>query len=101
MAPRLSVRAIQQLGFDWPKYALVEEYAVIQDDKVDLARTIENLQSSRAFYSQQLNEAFAFKMQTGADYSDFTDRFDDYARMKRELSEAIAYLERIVKASEA
>lgn len=100
MAPTLSVTDIRGLGFDWPKYALVEEYCVIQEGEVDLAATIEKLQSSRAYYKKQLNQAFNFKMQTGADYSDFTDRFDDYARMERELGEAIAYLGRIAAASE-
>jgi hypothetical protein len=95
----LSVGDIQGLGFDWPKYALVEKYCVTQDGKVDLVETLEKLQSSRAFYRKQLNEAFKFKMQTGADYSDFTDRFDDYARMERELGEAIAYLQGIVAVS--
>ena len=46
----------------------------------------------------ELNEAFAFKMRSGADYSDFTDRFDDYARMDRELGQAISYLEEIIDA---
>jgi hypothetical protein len=97
---KLSVREIQKLGFDWPKYALVEKYGEIQGSKVDLVSTIEKLQSSRAFYQGQLNAAFAFKQQTGADYSDFTDQYDEYARMERELHEAIAYLERIAQASE-
>jgi len=82
------------------RYALVEQYCVIQHGKVDLAKTIENMQSSRAYYKKQLDEAFAFKMQTGADYSDFTDRYDDNARMERGLSEAIAYLKRIMEALE-
>ena len=73
MAPMLSVADIRGLGFDWPKYALVEQYCVTQDGKVDLATTTEKLQSSR---------------------------FDDYAQMERELGEAIAYLEKIVAASE-
>jgi hypothetical protein len=45
-----------------------------------------------------LNEAYAFKRNTGADYSDFTDRFDEYARMERELGRAIAYLQELVEA---
>ena len=100
MVSKLPVDAIRNLGFDWPKYALIEQYCVIQDGKVDLAKTIEDMQSSRTFYRKQLNEAFAFKMQTGADYSDFTDRHDEYARMERELSQAIAYLEKIMAALE-
>ena len=100
MVGKLTADAIQKLGFDWPKYALIEQYCVIQDGKVDLAKTIEGMQSSRRFYRKQLNEAFAFKMQTGADYTDFTDRHDEYARMERGLSEAIAYLEKIVAAFE-
>ena len=32
---KLSVNDIQNLGFDWPKYALIEEYGVIKDGKVD------------------------------------------------------------------
>jgi hypothetical protein len=97
---KLSVDDIQSLGFAWPKYALLEEYCVLEEGKVDLTRTMERLQSSRACYKRQLDEAFAFKMQTGADYSDFTDRFDDNARMHRDLGQAISYLGEIIEAAE-
>jgi hypothetical protein len=100
MARKLSSDGIRELGFDWPKYALVEKYCVIEDGKVDLTKTVESMRSSQAFYQRQINEAFAFKMQHGADYSDFTDRFDDYARMKRELGVVIVYLEEIIEAAE-
>ena len=96
----LTLDDIQDLGFDWPKYALIGEYCVIEEGKVDLTRTMERMQSSRAYYKRQLDEAFAFKMRTGADYSDFTNRFDDNARMNRELSQAISYLEEIIEAAE-
>jgi hypothetical protein len=97
---KLYPRDIQNLGFDWPKYALVEKHLSMEDGKVDLIKTIEGMQASRAYYRQQLNQAFAFKMNTGADYSDFTDRFDNHARMARELGQAIAYLEEIVTAAD-
>ena len=84
--------------YDWPKHALIEEYCSMEHGKVDLDRTLQSMQSSRSFYQGQINQAFNFKQQTGADYSDFTDRFDEYARMKRELSAAIAYVEEIIKA---
>lgn len=58
------------------------------------------MQSGRAHYSKQLDEAFAFKMRTGADYSDFTDRFDDNTRIHRELAQAATYLEETVEAAE-
>ena len=98
MTRKLSVDELQGLGFDWPKYALVEEYCVVEDGKVNLDRTLEKMRSSRSFYAGQINQAFNFKQQTGADYSDFTDRFDEYARMKRELAVTIAYLEEIIEA---
>ena len=98
--PKLPAHGIRNLGFDWPKNALIEEYSVVEDGKVDLGSTIERMQASRGTYKRQLDEAFAFKMQTGADYSDFTDRFDDNARMYRELGQAVAYLEEIVAAVE-
>jgi hypothetical protein len=101
MVRKLSVRDIRDLGFDWPKYALIEKHQVLEDGKVDLTRTIERIESSRAYYRKQLNQAFNFKQQTGADYSDFTDRFDDDARMERELGQAIAYLQEITAAVEA
>jgi len=90
---------IQTLGFDWPKYPLVEAYCVTTDGQVDLDATIAELASSRSYYRKQLNQAFNFEMQTGADYSDFTDRHDDYAGMERRLSEAIAYLQSIRQAT--
>jgi hypothetical protein len=99
MAHKLSAYDIQRLGFDWPKYALIRECCVIEDGKIDLTRTIEGLQSSQAYYQKQLRDAFNFKVQSGADYSDFTDRFDDYARIERDLGLAISYLEKIVEAA--
>jgi hypothetical protein len=98
MSVKPSVEEIRERGYEWPKYALIQEYAVIEDGQVDLSATLEKLRSSRSFYQGQLNEAFAFKTSTGADYADFTDRFEEYARMKRELGQAIAYLEEIVEA---
>ena len=99
MAHKLAVDEIQKLGFEWPKYALVDVHCVMEEGKVDLAGTIESLRSSRAFYQGQLNEAYNFKRQTGADYADFTDRFDEYARMMRDLDQVIGYLEEIVEAA--
>jgi len=52
---KLSAYDIQNLGFDWPKYALIEEYCIMENGKVDLTRTIERVQSSRAFYKRQLD----------------------------------------------
>lgn len=100
MVRKLSVHEIESLGFEWPRYALIEEYCVIEAGKVDLVSTIEGMRSSRAFHKRQLDEAFTFKMQTGADYSGFTDRFDDNARTSQELNEVIAYLEQIIEALE-
>jgi len=97
MTRKLSVQELQSLGFDWPKHALIEEHCVVEDGKVNLDGTLDRLRSSRSFYAGQINQAFNFKQQTGADYSDFTDRFDEYARMKRELGVAIAYLEEITE----
>jgi hypothetical protein len=94
------MRELQGLGFEWPKHALIEEYCVLKSGKVDLDKTLERMRSSRSFYAGQINQAFSFKQQTGADYSDFTDRFDEYARMKRELGAAIAYLEEIIETAE-
>ena len=54
---KLSAHDIQNLGFDWPKYALIEKYCVIEGGKVDLTRTIERMQSSRAYYKGQLDQA--------------------------------------------
>jgi hypothetical protein len=99
MSVRLSVAEIRRLGFEWPKHARLEEHCVTEEGRVDLQATIESLRSSQAFYEEQLNAAFAFKQQTGADYSDFTDRFDDDARARRELGAAIAYLTSIVEAT--
>ena len=48
------------------------------------------------FYQKQINEAYAFKRQSGADYSDFTDRFDDIVQMEFALGNAIAYLKEII-----
>lgn len=96
---KLSPEEIHRLGFDWPKYALIGEHCVVEAGVIDLTETLARMRSSRSFYRQQLDEAFAFKMRHGADYSDFTDRHDDYARLHRQLGDAIDYLEEIIQAA--
>lgn len=96
MACKITITDIKNLGFEWPRYPLIERYCGMEDGKINLTQTLEKMQSSRTYYKKQLNDAFAFKRQTGADYSDFSDHFDDYARMERELSEAITYIEEII-----
>jgi hypothetical protein len=100
MSHMLFVEQIQNLGFDWPRHALIKQYVIVESDRIDLLQTIERMKSSQAFYRKQINEAYAFKRQSGADYSDFTDRFDDIARMERELGQSVAYLEKILAAAD-
>ena len=57
------------------------------------------MQASQAFYQGQINAAYSFKQNSGADYSDFTDRFDDYVRMRDDLGRAIAYMQEIMAAA--
>jgi hypothetical protein len=95
----LSVEEIRNLGFEWPKHSLIKQYLIVEGGRIDLPQTMDRMQSSRAFYQKQINEAYAFKRQTGADYADFTDRFDDIARIERELGKSIAYLEAILAAA--
>jgi hypothetical protein len=99
MTRKPSARELRDLGLDWPRHPLVEKHCVVEEGKVDLERTLASLQSSRAFYRGQINEAFRFKQQTGADYSEFTDRFDEYVRMERALGVAIAYVEEVIAAA--
>jgi hypothetical protein len=97
MAQDLTLVEILGSRHDWPGSALVPKHAVFDGDTVDLRKTIDRMVSSRAYYQRQLAEAFAFKTRYGADYSDFTDRFDDNARTVRELDLAISYLEELAE----
>jgi hypothetical protein len=96
MAHELPLAEILRLRPDWPRYALVGKYVVLEGGKADLGRAIERMESSRTYFKNELAEAYSFKTQHGADYSDFTHRFDDNARMVRELDLAISYLEELV-----
>ncbi|MCP4358276.1 MAG: hypothetical protein GY796_09705 [Chloroflexi bacterium] len=100
MAQNLTADKIRSLGFAWPKYETVVEYAVVKDGQIDIAATIEKVEASRAFYKGQLNQAFAFKSQHGADYSDFTNRHEEYSRKYHQLGQIVAYLNEILRAAE-
>jgi hypothetical protein len=100
-ALQLPVSRIEGLGFEWPRHAIIKQYLTPADDKVDLSVTLERMRSSRAFYRKQINDAYAFKQQTGADYADFTEKFDDIVAMEHSLSQAIRYLEEIEAAVRA
>ena len=93
----ISEDKIRALGFEWPKYKLVAQYLEISDGNINLAGMIAKMEQSRSFYRKQLNDAFKFKMHTGADYGEFTNRFDEYARTERLLAEAIRYLIQIYR----
>jgi hypothetical protein len=67
MVLKPSVNDIRKRGYEWPRYALIQEYAVIEGGRVDLSTTLEKVRSSRSFYRRQLGEAYAFKRNTGAD----------------------------------
>lgn len=92
----LSETELEELSPDWPKYKLIEQYLVKEEDKVDLDRTISALRADLSYYEGQLREAFNFKSKYGADYSDFTDSHDDNVRASQHLQEAISYLENIL-----
>ncbi len=95
---KLTIEQIRELGFEWPRLQVVEDNLIVQDGLVDLDGMIAKLESSRAFFRKQLNDAYKFKQQSGADYSDFTDRFDEYAKGEREMNAGLAFLAEIVKA---
>jgi hypothetical protein len=96
MTQELTLAEILSLRPDWPRYALVEKHAVFEGGKVDLGKAIERMKSNRAYFKNEQAEALSFKTQHGADYSDFTDRFDDNAWVVRELDLAISYLKELV-----
>lgn len=95
----MRVDEIQKLGFEWPKYPIIEEYCLVEDGLVDLNGSLKKMRWNRDYYQKQIDDAYNFKVQTGADYSDFTDKFDDYVRLKNQLRAAIAYLEEIIATS--
>jgi hypothetical protein len=95
MSLLIGVDEIRSLGFEWPRYKLIEEYSASEQGKIDLTRSLEEMRSSQSYYRKQLADAYKFKTQHSADYSDFTDRFDEYAHKKERLDGAIAYLEEI------
>jgi hypothetical protein len=100
MSWKRSIDEIQRMGFEWLRYPLLEELCIKEGDQVDLGKTLERLETKHAYYEQQINEAYRFKMNSGADYSDFTDRFDDHIKMKSDLAAARSYLIEIIEAAE-
>jgi hypothetical protein len=96
---KLTVTGIEALGYEWPRYQVLQEQAVMEDQAIDLLETMAALEGSRDFYKRQLNEAYAFKQQTGADYADFTGRHEENSRRYYELGRAIAYLREIILAA--
>jgi hypothetical protein len=100
MGNKITVAAIRALGFEWPKTNIIQEYCVIENANVDIDKTLEKLRNSHTFYRNQITAAYNFKIRTGADYSDFTDKFEDYVRMEKLLLESIKHLEKILTASQ-
>ena len=87
---------LRAAGLAWPQEGALAERAVRVDDAIDLDATAAALESARAFYRQQLDEARAFKSQWGArDYADFTDAHENNVHHERLFSEPLELLARI------
>ncbi|GIV96877.1 MAG: hypothetical protein KatS3mg057_1534 [Herpetosiphonaceae bacterium] len=80
---------LRRYGFQWPKYAIIEQRLNSAADPIHLSALKQSLYTDLIYYEQQLQEAYAFKHQIGADYSDFTDRYDEYAERYRQLQQAV------------
>jgi hypothetical protein len=98
MTRPVTADAIRALGLDWPGHPLIAEHQVVRDGHIDLDATAERLRAGRAEAQRLINAAHAFKQATGADYSDFTDRFDDHVRRLNALQAALAHLGRVLAA---
>jgi len=95
-----SAEEIREMGYEWPKFPAIQANLALRQEKVDLEALLEKMESSCAFYRRQTNEAFAFKSRYGADYSDFTDRYDEYALKYHQFRQAIAYVRGIIQAAQ-
>lgn len=94
-----SAEEIREMGFEWPKLPVIQEEQILRQGKVDLVATLETLESSHAFYRRQTSDAFNFKSRYAADYSDFTDRYDEYASKLHQYGRAITYIQGVIQAA--
>lgn len=101
MSIKLSQAEIKALGFDWEDSATLAAYQVMAEGNIDLEQTVANMKQSRSYQQGQVNAAYRFKQQTGADYADFTDKRDDHARQLWQVRQAIQYVERIIAAAQS
>ena len=52
----ISVEELTHLGIDWPKYPLIQENALVENERVNLKSTIDKLRSSLAYYDGQITD---------------------------------------------
>ena len=100
MAQNVTADKFRSLGVDWPGHYAIEEKCVIEDGKVNVARTIEILEDDRDFYKIRPDQAYASKMKYGVNYADFTDRHEHDSQMFYKLGQAISYLKEVEEAVE-
>lgn len=84
-------------GFSLSKFPVIGLNLVQDGGMIDLVKTLENLRLGRDYHQTQINQAHRFKTQTGADYSDFTDQFDEHVRLLGEYDRAIEYIREIIR----
>jgi hypothetical protein len=91
-----SPEELRELGHPWPDDPLVVSATVSDaEGRVDVLTTLAKLRRSLAFYQGQVREAQAFKAATGADYADFTDRFDEHVKQRDAFRRAVEQVEAI------
>ena len=49
---KLKVTEIEEMGFEWPRYRVLQEQAVRVDQTIDLVETMAALETSRDFYKR-------------------------------------------------
>ena len=90
------LREILDAGFVWP--ASVRERAVTIQGKVDLYATLARLEADRDWIERRVNDAISFKQQSGLDYEEFTDTFDDDTAKLYASRAAIAHVRDCIEA---
>ena len=98
MTRKYTETEITARGFSLADFPVIALNLVKDEGMIDLVGTLGNLRSGRDYHQMQISQAHRFKTQTGADYSDFTDQFDEHVRLLGEYDQAIEYVQEIIKA---
>ena len=82
---------IKNLGIKIPENRIIQDLLSTKETQLYLDEVLINIERSRNFHKEQIEQALQFKQNSGMNFSDFTDQFEEHVSNFNECEDALKF----------